>query len=462
MFPRLKRTRAVLAGATVLAVTAMTFAGCSPSTDSSTKDGGSATQGTLNWWSWTPDNDLAEREIAAFNKVYPDIKVTYKKINSDQLSAVLRPALASDDGPDVFTVNASGSHSAQAFAAYAEDLTPHIKKLLGDDWRSKVFAPGADAFTVKGRLVAAEWAKVGAGMMWINQDMFDKYGLKPPKNLAEWKTLCATFRSKGHGCFQEGFASTSNFGTDTLHSLVNNVDPNAWTNALSGKGKWNSPAFVKGLQNLRTLQAEGILDKGAVGVQQYPDVNNAFLSGKIPMVQMGTWYSQYATVNSMEAALEGAGVPKGTKKITIMPIPFPDVSGSGIPMTVYSDPDAGQAVNAKSKHLNAAITFALWLGNTPEGAHVVANNLDEFPTLKGEDVGPQWDKIKLVNPKVQQPALKAQTKLLEESTAPRNIGMSAEVGQAITDAAQAMVNSTKTPQQVADTIQAAADSGEGR
>ncbi|GAB3924032.1 hypothetical protein GCM10011575_02580 [Microlunatus endophyticus] len=458
MFPRLKHIRAVLAGTTVLAVTAMTFAGCGPS--KSTSDGGSATSGTLNWWSWTPDNDLAEREIAAFNKVYPNIKVTYKKINSDQLAAVLRPALASNDGPDVFTVNASGSHSAQAFAPYAYDLTPAMKKLLGDDWKSKVFAPGANAFTVKGRLVAAEWAKVGAGMMWINQDMFDKYGLKPPTNLAEWKTLCATFRSKGLGCFQEGLASTSSFGTDTLHSLVNNVDPNAWPNALSGKGKWNSPAFVTALQELRTLQDEGILDKGAVGVQQYPDVNNAFLSGKVPMVQMGTWYSQYATNDSLDAALEGAGVPAGSKKVTIMPVPFPDVSGKGIPMTVYSDPDAGQAVNLKSKHLNAAVTFALWLGNTPEGAHVVANNLDEFPTLKGKDVGPQWDKVSLVNPKAQLSVLQAQEKQLEESTAPRNIGMSAEVSQALIDAEQAMVNSSKSAKQVADTIQAAADSGQ--
>ena len=47
--------------------------------------------------------------IKAFNKQYPDIKVTYKKVPGDNYAAVLKPALASNDGPDVFTVNASGA-----------------------------------------------------------------------------------------------------------------------------------------------------------------------------------------------------------------------------------------------------------------------------------------------------------------------------------------------------------------
>ncbi len=114
----------------------------------SSGDGGSATSGTIQWWSWTPDNDLAEREIAAFNKQYPDIKVTYKKVPNNDYTAVLRPALASDDGPDVFTVSASGTVGpVDVFGAYAEDLTPGVEKLLGADWKSKVYENGIDSFT---------------------------------------------------------------------------------------------------------------------------------------------------------------------------------------------------------------------------------------------------------------------------------------------------------------------------
>ena len=75
------------------ALVAASLTGCSGQAGSS--DGGSATKGNVTWWSWTPDNDLAAREIAAFNKDYPKIKVTYKKVPIDNYAAVLRPALAS-------------------------------------------------------------------------------------------------------------------------------------------------------------------------------------------------------------------------------------------------------------------------------------------------------------------------------------------------------------------------------
>ena len=308
---------------------------------------------------------------------------------------------------------------------------------------------------MKDRLVAAQWAKVGAGIMWINKDIFDKYGLKPPTTLAEWESVCKTFRAKGQGCFREGMSGTSGFVVDTVHSIADSTQPGLWASTVAGTTKWTDPAMVQSLETLRTLAKNGILDEGSVGIQQYPDVNNAFLTGKVPMVQMGTWYQQYATVDSLTAALDGAGVPKDTPKITIVPIPFPDVAGKGNPSTMFADPDAGHAVNAKSKNRNAAITFALWMGGTKEGQQVVVNNMDSFATLNG--VTPQFDKITLVNPKVQQPELEKITESLGAAKDWRSFGISARLSQAIIDASQAMVNSDKPAADVAADIQAAAD-----
>jgi ABC-type glycerol-3-phosphate transport system substrate-binding protein len=449
--------RAVAAAVAGAALVALTLSGCSGQASSS--NGGSASKGSINWWSWTPDNDLAAREIAAFNKQYPNIKVTYKKVPIDNYAAVLRPALASNSGPDVFSVNASGSFSGQAFAPYAYDLTSAMKKLLGADWKSKVAPGGTQAWTVKGRLVAMEFGTVGAGMLWINQDIFNKYNLKPPTNMADWQSLCATFRSKGLGCLREGLSGTAGFVVDTLHSIADNVKPGVWQSALTGKASWDDPTIVKALQILGQMAHNGILDPGATGILQYPDVNNAFLSGKVPMVQMGTWYAQYATQNSLTAALAGAGVPASTKHITIMPVPFPDVAGSGNAPVLFADPDVGNSVNAKSKNLNAAVTFAIWLGGTKAGGEVVGNNLDELPTLKG--VSPQFDKIKLVNPALQGPAIKKVIADLSTATEPRSLGMSAQVSQAIIDASQGVVNGSKSAAAGAAGIKAAAAAGAG-
>ena len=445
---RIARAVVALGAASVL-----TLAGCAGG-ESGSEDRGSATSGSIQWWSWTPDNDLAEREIAAFNKQYPDIKVTYKKVPNNDYTAVLRPALASDDGPDVFTVAASGTvGSVEVFGAYAADLTPGVEKLLGADWKSKIYENGVTSFTQDDALVAMPWAKVGAGNMWINKDMFDKYGVAVPTTLEEWRQACQVFRDKGHGCFKEGVGATG-FDVDTFHSIANSVEPGLFTKATKGEVKWTEPGIVEAYQIFADLEKNGILDKGSVGVQQYPDVNNAFLSGKIPMVQMGSWYAQYSTVNSLTAALAGAGVPKDTPKITIAPISFPDVAGKGNPATIFTDPDAAQAVNAKSKNLDAATTFALWLGGTTEGQQTVANNIDSLPTLDG--VAPDWDSVELVNQKVQQPLLEDLYQQANETTEPR-YGLPAVNFQAIADADQAVVSGKMTPEEAAASIQQAFD-----
>lgn len=457
-FPAKKLRRATATAVAGGAVLAFALTGCVAG-QTAPNDGGSATKGTINWWSWTPTNDVAASEIAAFNEEYPDIKVIYKKVPIENYAASLKPALASNDGPDVYTVYNSGAFGAETFAPYATDLTPAVEKMLGADWESKVYDGGVKAYTIDGRLVAAQYAKAGAGMMWINQGMFDQYNLEPPTTLDEWVSVCETFRANGLGCFREGMASAG-FGTDTLHSIMDSVEPGVFADALSGDGKWSDPTVAESLEILRSLSTKGILDEGSVGIQQYPDVNNDFLTGKVPMIQMGTWYQQNASLPTITAALEGAGVPADTPTITLMPMPFPDVAGKGNPSTVFADVDAGNSVNAKSKNLNAATTFAVWLGHSEAGQQAVTNSLDSLATLNG--ITPEWDKIELVDPELQRPALEEVTRQLTEATDPRSFGMQAEVSQAIVDAIQAMLTSDKSGQDAANDIQAVADAAQDR
>lgn len=452
----LRRRSRIAQGIALAVTTVVALAGCGGGGgSSSTGDGGSPTAGEIQWWSWTPDNDVAERDIAAFNKQYPDIKVTYKKVPNADYTAVLRPALASDSGPDVFTLATAGTTGPfDVFNAYAADLTPKVTELLGPDWQSKVYPAGVQRFSKDDKLKAMPFAEVAAGNMWINRGLFDKYDVKVPTNLTEWQQACQTFRSNGLGCFKEGIGA-SGFDVDTFHSIVNSVEPGLFQQAAADQVKWTDPRLVQAWQIFASLQSDKILDAGGVGVQQYPDVNNAFLTGKVPMVQMGSWYAQYSTVNSLTAALSGAGVPADTPKVTIEPISFPDVAGKGNPATLFTDPDAAQAVNAKSKSLNAATTFALWLGGTKEGQQNVADNVDSIPTLAG--VAPDWSNIKLVNQKVQEPLLKDLYAKAATASEPRNQNLPAARFQAISDANQAVLGGSKTPDQAAADVQAAFD-----
>jgi raffinose/stachyose/melibiose transport system substrate-binding protein len=443
-----------LAAVGAIAIAAAALTGCSSGSSSTSQTaGGSATSGNISWWGWTPDQDVAARAIKAFNKQYPKIHVTFKKVPDQTFGAALRPALASNSGPDVFNLLVGGSGAAASiYGVDAVDLTPAMKKLRGANWQKGLYPAGITDFTVKGKLVAAQVGKVAAGFLWVNKDLFDKYKLTPPTTLAQWEKVCKTFRANGLGCFKEG-VDTAGFEVDTLHSIADSVQPGWWTKATDGKAKWTDAAGVKTLSIWKQLNTDGILDPGALGIQQYPDANNAFLSGKAPMVQMGTWYRQYTEVASLKSALSAAGVPSSTKQITMIPIPFPDVAGKGNKPGLFGDPDYALAVNKKSKHISAATTFALWLSSTKQGQQVIADNLDEDPVL--ESVSADVSKLPLVNAKVQSPYLNKLATQGSSVTQPRLANISAGLDQAIEDAATTVLGGQATPAQAAATLQAA-------
>src|SRR3954453_19238856 len=180
-----RRPLALIASA-VLAAATLVGCGGSGGAGQDGGDAGSATSGTVNWWGWTPtDTATAKGYIDAFNKEYPDIKVNYKLVAIPDWQAALPPALRSDSGPDVFDMQ-PGAYVSK-YKSFTEDLTPVMTKALGDDWKSKVAPAGVTGLTDKdGKLTAMSVGAVYSGTLWINQGLFDKYGLKPPTPLDEW------------------------------------------------------------------------------------------------------------------------------------------------------------------------------------------------------------------------------------------------------------------------------------
>jgi raffinose/stachyose/melibiose transport system substrate-binding protein len=435
---------------TAATVAALGLTACS--TGNSSGGSGSATSGTVKWWGWTPtDTATAKNYITAFNKQYPKIKVKYKLVTIADWVAALRPALASGKGPDVFDVQ-PGAYVTE-FKSFAEDLTPVVQKALGSNWKSKVAPIGINGLTADGKLTAISVGSTFAGTLWINTNIFKKYSLTPPTNLTEWEHVCQVLKQNHTGCFVQG-AAQEGFDQDTLQSIANSVQPGLWTKASTGDAKWNDPGMVKTLSIWKQLFTGGIMQPGAVGYQQYPDANNDFLTGKYAMVMMGTWYTQYATVKAMTAAISAAGV-SGAKPFPILPIAFPDVAGSGNTSEMYGDSDFGLAVSKRSSSRAAAETFVKWLTTTQAGQQVVANQLDDLPALKS--VEPNFKAIQLVEPPSQTTPVQELVTKVGTVTEPREALLSADVQTAILAAATSVATGKSSPQSAADTLQKAAE-----
>ena len=433
---------AAVAGLALVALTA-----CSGGSGATSRTPGSATSGDITWWGWTPDATNASKLIAAFNKEYPNIKVAFVSKPIDSYDSVLSPAITSSQGPDVFNVApGSANGGVQTFQAGAVDLTSAVEGALGADWKTKLAPAGVDGLSVDKKLVGLSAGAVYSGGLWINQDIFDKYKLTPPTTLAEWKDVCATLKADGQGCFVQGAGQWA-FDMDTFEAIADNVEPGLYIKASKGEVPWTDPKLVTAMGLWKSLFDDGIMQEGAVGLQQYPDANNAFMAGKYAMVMMGTWYTQYAVKDSMVAAMEAAGVGSPTP-ITLTPIPFPDLAGTGHTGSMFGDADYGLAVSAKSKQQAAATTFALWLTTSTTGQQAVANTLNDIPALKG--VTPQWDQIDLVNPAKQKAALQSYTTSAGAATEPRFATVSADLNTAFRDALVGVASGDKTAAQALD------------
>ena len=449
--PNVRRSRRVIPALSILSFLALFLAACGGG--SSSGSAGSATSANITWWGWTPSTQVAQQYISAFNKVYPDIHVTYKMLTIAGYNAALRPALASSVGPDVFDVAPGAANgSVETYNPDAINLEPAVARALGSDWQSKLSPIGVSSLMIGQKLAAVSVGAVYSGTVWINENLFNQYHLTPPTTLAQWVSDCATFKAHGIGCFVQGVGQPA-FNEDTVQAISDNVQPGVWAQAIQGQAPWTSPVIVKALTIWKEMFSDGIMEKGALGVQQYPDANNDFMSGKYAMVMMGTWYMQYDTAPGMSAAISAAGV-SSPKNFTALPIAFPDVAGTGHTGALYGDSDYGIAVNAKSGHQAAATTFAVWLGTSTAGQEQVANALDDIAALKG--VQPNWSQINLVTPSVQQTALSKLITNAVASSEPRLATVSPNLQTAIGNATTTVASGSATPAQAAATLQAVA------
>jgi raffinose/stachyose/melibiose transport system substrate-binding protein len=449
--PNVRRSRRVIPAISILSFLVLFLAACA--SGSSTGSAGSATSANITWWGWSPSTQVAQQYIKAFNQTYPNIHVTFKMLTIAGYNAALRPALASTVGPDVFDVAPGAANgSVETYSPDALNLQSAVAKALGSNWQSKLSPIGVSSMMTGGKLVGVSVGAVYSGTVWINQNLFSQYQLTPPTTLAQWISDCATFKAHGVGCFVQGVGQTA-FNEDTLQAISDNIQPGIWAKAIQGQVPWTSPVIVKALTIWKGLFGDGIMEKGALGVQQYPDANNDFMSGKDAMVMMGTWYMQYDTQSGMSAAISAAGVAS-PKNFTALPIAFPDVAGTGNTGALYGDSDYGIAVNVKSGHEAAATTFAIWLGTSAAGQEQVANALDDIASLKG--IQPNWSNISLVSPTVQQAALSKLITNAVASSEPRLATVSTNLQLAIGVASTTVASGSATPAQAAATLQAAA------
>ena len=228
--------------------------------------------------------EALEAEFDRFNEFYPNVRFSYVKL--DDYSNTLVTALEGNDKPNIFFTTASmiGNEQYDPVFALAEDLADPALGLDLDCIR-----PGLINHDAEGHVLMVPVFARTYGML-VNNDLFEKEGLKIPTTMTELMTVCEEFRGKGYtspmmgyslkssGCFMYTvayplFAATLAENPEAL-SLAVELDPAA--------GETMRPA----LEAVEQLIRNGCIDLDACDKieDNYTQVILRFFEGDVPMM----------------------------------------------------------------------------------------------------------------------------------------------------------------------------------
>lgn len=315
--------------------------------------------------SWNPGEDPFRYEmIEKFEEEHPDIKIEYTYMPYTDHVEKLKVDLSAGDAADVFGVQTGAMYNE--FRDFEEDLTPYMVEEYGDDWTSDFneyamsLLKGED-----GNYYALPLGLSYAGYAWANMKYFNEYGLELPTTYEELKEVCQTFRDNGEYPLVIG-AKDSWINIDTWMNIASDINAEKLYSAIEGETPFTDEDLVQSFEIWQNCFKDGVFQDGALGVGMYTDSTDMYQKeGSVPMILNGSW-ALGAYMDSDEQSQAVYNSEDSDHEMFLI-----DWNGDGKVAPVAEAIDVSFAINNQSKVKEAAWTFVNWMIN--EGADFLIN-----------------------------------------------------------------------------------------
>ena len=339
-------------------------------------EGDSGEKTVVKFQTWNPGTEEYVGEmIDKFEEEHPDIEVQHIYMPYTDHVEKLKVDLSAGDAADVFGVQTGAMY--KEFRDFEEDLTPYLVKEYGDDWASNYneyamsLLKGDD-----GEYYAVPLGLSYAGYVWANMKYFDKYGLELPTNYDELKEVCKTFRDNGEYPLVIG-AKDSWINIDTWMNIAADINTEKLYSAIEGETPFTDEDLVQSFQIWQNCFTDGVFQDGALGVGMYTDSTDMYQKeGSVPMILNGSW-SLGAYMDSDEQSQEVYNGEGADHKIFLM-----DWNNDGKIAPVEEAVDVSLAINNQSKVKDAAWTFVDWMIH--EGADTLVNGQLQYMPARND------------------------------------------------------------------------------
>lgn len=330
----------------------------------------------VKFQTWNPgDEEYTHAMLEKFEEEHPDIQIDYTFMPYTDHVEKLKVDLSAGDAADVYGVQTGAMY--KEFRDFEEDLTPYLVKEYGDDWASNYneyamsLLKGDD-----GEYYAVPLGLSYAGYVWANMKYFDKYGLELPTNYDELKEVCKTFRDNGEYPLVIG-AKDSWINIDTWMNIAADINTEKLYSAIEGETPFTDEDLVQSFQIWQNCFTDGVFQDGALGVGMYTDSTDMYQKeGSVPMILNGSW-SLGAYMDSDEQSQEVYNGEGANHKIFLM-----DWNNDGKIAPVEEAVDVSLAINNQSKVKDAAWTFVDWMIH--EGADTLVNGQLQYMPARND------------------------------------------------------------------------------
>ncbi|MFD9948893.1 ABC transporter substrate-binding protein [Nonomuraea sp. NPDC059023] len=290
---------------------------------------------------------------------HPDI--TVKKLvapSAGERNAYAKQLLASGQLPDVMQAIApSGfAESGNLYAWTDEELKNY------DFPRSNPLG---------GKIYQLPYNTQPTPLVYYNKKLFADAGISaPPKTYADLLDVAGKLKDKGVNPFVVGGGGKDAFAAGYLWMALVGSDvyarqPDFLLKRRAGQVRFGDPLFVKATRKFADLVKRGYVDKAGLS-RDYPSTEKAFLDGKGAMYPMGSWFAASAEAGKPSFDVGVFAWPTDDGKVVV-----PAFTGGG------------PIVNAKSKNLDAARTFALEFNQNADNNAVLVKTDAAIIAIKG-------------------------------------------------------------------------------
>ncbi len=315
--------------------------------------------------------EALEAEFDRFNEYYPDVELTYTKI--DDYNNIIGTVLDGNDAPDIY-FDYSWMYNREPYAAaieHAENLADPALGLDLDCIRSNIILKTDD-----GTLPMVPVFSTTYGML-VNEDLFEKEGLSVPTTYEELVSVCSAFREKGYENPIMGYSASETTSIFTLtayplfcETIADDAEAVEKLNALDpSAGEYMRPAIEREGQFLTDCDVD--LDACAEIEDNYEAVILRFFEGDVPMmVCSGDTVSGTAKRESQSEAFAA-----NPFTYVFVPVPLADEGAYFLDM-----PNLQFSVNKDSSNLDMANEFMRFLVNSQELNEMAQNKGLMSPT----------------------------------------------------------------------------------